>query len=736
MHIFETNFKIESRLNDMESLLKDETIFVQSNGVIGSRNHFTEGYGAYDYPVTLMNGFYNTYPFKYEENYKQFPQVGETIVNLPDTSRIDIYFNHQPVHLSHMTLESTSRVYDLLTGVVKRQSVYKQETLKITVIEEKIVAHEKNLIMVKMTIKANQSGQFDFVSKLRMPRLANHANYDPRLAHSKKHLNIISMNCGLDFGSCMVETTHTNQKLNVQMTHDIDVNYEQKADEIHGSFTKTFTDEPIVFTKYTSYTLSQSEGQNNAYRLNKESFEHRYGKEYKRLIEFWKNSYVHIDNPTLDSIMKYNVYMLHHQSPSDTYHSIAAKGITGEGYEGHYFWDTETYMLPYFILTNPQKAKALLTYRYHILDKARVEAKNLGTQRGAKMPWRTISGQESSPYFPAGSAQIHINSDIALAIINYYYATKDDDFMMDYGLELLIETGLFMLEYGHFHQGQFHLFDVTGPDEYTAIVNDNYYTNRLAKMHLSFTYDYILGHIDSCQSLLEKLGISQTDLDQFNLAANQMTLLKDEALGIWKQDDSFLQKKPLPIDDIPKTTFPLLLHYHPLYIYRHQVLKQADTVLAMILENHEIDDVFKRTTDYYLKRTTHDSSLSKCAYGIAKYRLGETKEAFEYFNHVATLDFLDHKKHTKHGLHMANAGGSYLMVMYGLLGLSFSNVLSISPVKQTEIKFYEVHFEYQGSRLSVTYENHALCLKTDKPIQVRIYDEEVTVKNQLILSVK
>lgn len=732
----EQTFKIQSSDTKMETLLKDETLFVQSNGSIGSRNHFTEGYGSYDHPVTLMNGYFNTYPFKYEENYDQFPQVGETIVNLPDASRVDIFFDQHPIHLEHMTLIENHREYDLQTGCVKRQSTYQEGDLVIQITEEKLVAHDVDLIITKLTLKANRPGKFELLSKLRMPRLVQHTQYDPRLAHAKKHLNLLEMTAKNNFGYCTVETTHTQQKMRVYVSHSIPMIYTVVSDDIQAKTTFSFESEPIVLTKYAYFTKNMDEPTHIKPAYFQETFENRLLKEYKRLHEFWKQSNIHVDHPKLDTILKYNVFMLHHHSPSDGLSSIAAKGISGEGYEGHYFWDTETYMLPYFILTNPVKAKSLLMYRYHNLDKAKHEARNLGAKRGAKIPWRTISGHESSPYYPAGSAQIHINSDVALAVMNYYYATNDFEFMMSYGLELLIETALFYLEYGSFAQGQFHLNGVTGPDEYTALVNDNYYTNRLAQIHMQFVCDFISKHKDTVQPCLDKLEIQSYDLDQMALAAKQMTLLVDSSLGIYKQDEGFLNKQELPIESIPKTNFPLLLHYHPLYIYRHQILKQADTVLAMILENHPVNPRFQKTTDYYLKRTTHDSSLSKCAYGIAKYRLGETKQAFEYFESIAELDFLDLKQHTKHGLHMANAGGSYLMVMYGLLGLQFGPHLVLAPVRQSEIKSIDVSFRYQGCALQITVENNTICIKTDHPIQICVYGETMSVMNQLIFSVK
>ena len=236
--------------------------------------------------------------------------------------------------------------------------------------------------------------------------------------------------------------------------------------------------------------------------------------------------------------------------------------------------------------------------------------------------------------------------------------------------------------------------------------------------------------------MLDKLNINELDLETLKRASNQMSLLKDDKLGILKQDDSFLNKKELPIDSIDKNKRPLLLHYHPLYIYKHQILKQADTVLAMVLVDDIDKTTYEKTVDYYLARTTHDSSLSKCAYGIAKYRLGQSKIASEYFMSIASLDFKDLKNHTRHGLHMANAGGSYLMMTLGLLGLVFGETLTLRPAKQKEIDYYELTFTYQSILIHVCYQKETFSITTSGPLDIIYYDEALHVEHQLNLGVR
>lgn len=738
-----TRILVRNNRKSINELYGDETIFSLANGSLGTRGHFIEGYGKKDYPQTLINGIYNTYPFNYEENYKQFPQKGQTIVLLPDASYIKIETEDGILNLTNAQIVSMKRSLDMEKGVTIRETGYKTESgFEFLVKEEKVLSSNQNIIIARLTIETiNYFGKLKLSSYLKMPPYKKNETGDPRLPQGRKHLEFLGLKCNEDSATLKAKTIKTNFHINSGMTHTIKFNYQKEAESIRATHETLITPKKrFQVTKYQLYSTSLT-----SRNIDQEIKDMINGVEpieqYIRIEEglreeFWLKNKLEISDKNLEASLLYNIYQLNQSAGMSSKTSIASKGITGEGYEGHYFWDTEIYMLPYFTLTQPQKAKKLLIYRYLTLDESRKEAKNLGVSRGAKIAWRTINGFESSPYYPAGSAQIHINSDIALAIINYYYTTLDQSFMFDYGLEILVETAVFILDYGHFKNDAFHLDAVTGPDEYTTVVNDNYYTNAMAKMHFEFTCQYIEKHKSKLNNLLKKLKIDDYTLEQMNLAARKMTLLIDEKKQIIKQDSSFMEKKELDLGSIPKERYPLLLHYHPLFIYKHQILKQADAVLAMVILDEKNDKLYNNTFNYYLKRTTHDSSLSKCFYGIAAYHLGKSELAYTYFKEIAALDFNDHKNHTQHGLHVANLGGSYLMLVYGLFGVRIGKYLSINPAKQKQIEFAEIKITYQGSNIKFKLEKGVLSLNSDSPLKLKVYGKIISVIKKYSTEVK
>ena len=225
-----------------------------------------------------------------------------------------------------------------------------------------------------------------------------------------------------------------------------------------------------------------------------------------------------------------------------------------------------------------------------------------------------------------------------------------------------------------------------------------------------------------------KTNFTDDDLNLLKKAYQNMTLLVDEKLNIIKQDDSFLDKKDINISTLDKDKFPLLLYYHPLFIYRYQLIKQADAVLALVLFNEVEDEVFKNSFEYYLKRTTHDSSLSKCIYGIAAYQIGKTDLGYEYFKRVAELDFRDSHNRTQHGLHVANLGGSYLMLLYGILGFRFKEIFELNPVYQTQIEAFETSVQYQKSTIKINVDQNILKLEVNRPIKMNIHKETIEIK--------
>ncbi|HZK10279.1 MAG TPA: beta-phosphoglucomutase, partial [Clostridia bacterium] len=452
-------------------------------------------------------------------------------------------------------------------------------------------------------------------------------------------------------------------------------------------------------------------------RKNKTDFiskEELYEKQKEYLRDYNKRCRIDfLDNKELDTAMKFMRFHLLQATTRDSYGNISAKGLSGEGYEGHYFWDTEIFLFPVWLLWDKKRAKNLLLYRYGLLDIARARAKEMGNSRGACFSWRTISGIESSGYFPAGSAQYHINFDIAYTFIQWWLSNYDWDFLITYSMEVLIETARTALEIGSFEKGKFHIHGVTGPDEYTALVSDNYYTNKMAQYNLSWAVK--LWHKlekerwDDWIKLKEKLSVSQGEIEKMQEAAQNMVFIYDKEKGIRVQDASFLQKAKWPKENKKR---PLLLHYHPLNIYRHQIIKQADTVLGQYLLGEENEEIMRKSFYYYEEINTHDSSLSRSISGLMAARLRDEKKAYDYFMDSVYLDIEDLQENTRDGLHMANIGGSLLSVLRGFGGLTIEEEgLYINPFLPKKLGRLSFRFTWREALLEVLLEGEEVDIR-------------------------
>ena len=523
------------------------------------------------------------------------------------------------------------------------------------------------------------------------------------------------------------------------MAHTMKLEYEETSSGVEGIKKVHITPKtPLKLTKFVLFTSSIIHSElikSNQTMLNRvitNGFDFYLEQQIHHLEKFWIASLIEIEgNDEINQMLQYNIYQLNSSHLGLSDFNICSKGLSGEGYEGHYFWDTEIYMFPFFLYTNPKKAKALIENRFKHLKEAKIEAYKLGVTHGAKIPWRTIRGNELSPYYPAGSAQFHINSDVAYTIIKYMEMTQDVEFLKETGFELLVETGRFLLYAGNFENDKFHINTVTGPDEYSAIVNDNYYTNAMAKYHFDKIVEYSHQYSKMLISVKKKINLVSQEIDIFSKASREMVLLFDEKRQIFAQDAQFLQKPILDLKSIPEENFPLLLHYHPLFIYRHQVLKQADTLLALYLLNYKDFPILRNNFDYYLPLTTHDSSLSKCIYSIIAAKLGDSNLAVKYLLDVLRIDFENTHHNTHHGLHVANLGGSYLAITNGLLGLEIDkDSLSIHPVLPNEFKRITIHLGYKDTNLCFKISPSTIEISTDKPIQIGIYNDLVFIENE------
>jgi len=412
---------------------------------------------------------------------------------------------------------------------------------------------------------------------------------------------------------------------------------------------------------------------------------------------FWNDAFVFFpDAPRAEQAVHHGLFQLVQAVGRGGATSVGAKGQTGEGYEGHVFWDADAYVLPALLSVRPELARDLLQWRIDRLEPAFDNARAMGQARGALFPWRTIDGGECSAYFPAGSAQYHINADVAHALSRYIDLTGDDDLLSGGGARMLVETARIWLEIG-FHDaergGAFVINRVTGPDEYSALVNNNLYTNVLAAEHLRFA-----AKIGSEAGLLDA-----AEAAQMIRAADAMFMPFDVERGIYAQDDAFFALEPWPIEDTPPDRFPLLLHFHPLEIYRHRVAKQADAVLLISLFPDRFDEAMRRAMlDAYEAVTVHDSTLSASAFATAAAQIGDAQRAARFWRVSVLTDLLNLFGNSSHGLHMAALAGGWTALTSGFGGMRVSEgQLSFSPRAIPGVGSYAFRVHFRDRQIEV-----------------------------------
>lgn len=731
---------------DNASLLVDESLLFTGNGYLGVRANFEEGYpkGYDSIRGTYLNGFYDIVDISYGENAYGFPQTAQKMLNLPDAQGIRLYFGGEMFSLECGEIVETVRKLDIENGyAIRKHRWISQSGKEITVEFRRLTSFTRlELYVNQVTITShNYSGEILVESTLKAD-VENYTNpNDPRVASGHaKLLDTIELEVNGNVMSSHSITKRSKLEVAVNVTHDFEAQFEESGQTLIARKTyNVLPGESITFTKYAAYTDSLrhknplSDGVKILANASSRSTEILFAEQREYLESFWKNAKVGIKGEDgVSEAVNYSIYQLLASAGKDKYSNISAKGLSGEGYEGHYFWDTEIYAIPFFTLTDMKIARNLIRFRHTILDHAREEARLLGCSKGAKIPWRTISGSECSGYFPAGTAQYHINADVAYSCIQSYLFDGNLDFLAEYGFELLVETGRLWLETGHYGtDGRFRIDDVTGPDEYTAIVNNNYYTNALAAYHMSWI-DKISKELSErmpqrYNELCELLSLGQEEIKSFAMAAEKMYLPFDENLLINPQDDSFLDKAEWDFEGTPSDKYPLLLNFHPLVIYRHKVLKQADTVLAHMLLDNESDEVIANSYDYYEKRTTHDSSLSPCVYGIMASRINNPEKAYHYFMKTLKLDLKNLHHNTKDGLHIANAAGAYMAIAYGFGGLRIKpDGIHLRPTKPHHWDSISFGFALGSAsvRVSISYE---LEIYSDKPVEIFVDSKKYMV---------
>ncbi|MTV38914.1 glycoside hydrolase family 65 protein [Duganella radicis] len=755
---------------DTASHFLDETLFALGNGYIGLRGTAEEGYGGpagTSLDGTYLNGFYESEPIQYPEAAYGLAKVNQFMLNVPNAKGVELWLGDERFDLLTGSIQTYERVLDFRTGLLTRVVEWTSPQGRgVRVRSRRMVSFEnKHLFALEFEVTSlNYEGPARLVSALDGAVKNQEAGDDPRVgsAISGPTLHLVDSEQANGF-SALVQKTHNSGFTLISATEsvlsaDLPAVSAQDGQRLTQSWSLALAaGQTVTLTKYGSYYSSRDydakdlmwRSQDTLSNAAAAGFDVLRLSQEQYLADFWQQADVQIaGDDALQQGMHFNQFHLLQSVGRDGKTNISAKGVTGEGYEGHYFWDTEIYIFPFFLYSKPEIARKLLEYRYAGLPKARERARQMSHDKGALYPWRTIAGDECSAYFPAGTAQYHINADIAYSIKMYMDATGDQEYLLKAGAEIVMETARIWTGIGSYdREGRFCINQVTGPDEYTALVNNNYYTNAMARMHLNFAASIAEQLQAQAPSefarIAAAMALDVSEPAEWRRAASLMRLPYDEALQIHAQDDSFLSKKVWDFANTPKENYPLLLNYHPMVIYRHQVCKQADVVLALLLlsDQFTLEDK-RRDFDYYEAVTTHDSSLSSCIFGIIAAEVGYQDKAYHYFMETARLDLDDTHGNTHYGVHTAAMAGTWLGVAYGFAGMRVAGgALHFAPQlpKQWQHYTFKIHFrgallevhveagrvEYrllQGESLSFTHGGESVALSLSQPKQSRSFE--------------
>jgi alpha,alpha-trehalose phosphorylase len=750
-------WNLVERAYNPEYVEQAETLFALSNGYLGIRGAADEGQPSYR-PSTLLNGFHETWPIVYPEPAHGLARTGQMIVPVPDGTCIRLFVDEDPVSCANTEVLDFERVLEMKRGVLTRTVVYQlPDGRRFRVRSERVVSlAQRHLACIRYELTTlGAPGRFLVSSELVASRERHgEEGPDPRRGHERRAWTLHRVAEESD-GVRVIRTYRTHRSgltVAVGMDHELDAeavtHVETKVEPERACVVFQFeapSETTIGLTKWLAYhhgPETSTELANRAamtIRAARSRGRRAVLDDHERIVtDFWSRSEVVWEGaPTVQQALHFDLFTLMQASLRSAGYGVPAKGLTGTGYDGHYFWDTEAYLVPFLVHTMPDVARSLLMHRVRMLPEARRRARDVGCA-GALFPWRTINGDEASAYYAAGTAQYHIDADIAYAVNTYVAVTGDTDLLSRHGAELLVETARMWTGLGFFsdrRDGKFVIHKVTGPDEYSTVVDNNLYTNLMAAENLLTAADAVarlrMDSPEEYRRLVERLELGLHEEIAWRRAAERIHVPYDAHEGIHLQDDHFLEQEPWDFAGTPEDRYPLLLHYHPLVLYRHQVIKQADVVLAtVLLPDRFTADERRRIFDYYDPLTTGDSSLSECIQAIAAAAVGKYRSAEEYLVDAAAIDIEDTAGNLRDGVHVASAGGTWMAVVYGFGGYRWRGT-RFAPMLPTRARRLRFPILLRGSILDVEVEAD-LATYSVRPggaaITAYHYDTEFTVE--------
>ncbi|MHB8417028.1 MAG: glycoside hydrolase family 65 protein [Myxococcales bacterium] len=711
----------------LDLLAQSESLFALSNGHIGLRGNLDEG-EPHGLPGSYLNGFYELRTIPSAEIEYGSPESSQALVNVTNGKLVRLLVDDEPFDVRYGELLAHDRILDLRSGTLTRRAEWRspaRRTIRVTSVRLVSFVH-RAIAAIAYEIEpldgpASVVVQSELVANEQMPT----ARRDPRTGSPLEGVLSGEFHSGDGARAMLVhQTRRSGLRLAAGMDHSVEgtphLRLSTEADPDLARLTIADVLEQgqrLRLVKFVAYGWSrersvpalrdQIAAALEAARL--EGWEKLVAGQRRYLDDFWAGADVELGgDPELQQAVRFALFQLLQAGARAERQAIPAKGLTGTGYDGHSFWDTEAFILPVLTHTAPTAAADALIWRHSTLPAALQRARELGL-KGAAFPWRTIHGEECSGYWPAGTAAFHVNADVADAVLRFVEATGDAAFERDFGLEILVETARLWRSLGHHDlEGRFRIDGVTGPDEYSALADDNVYTNLMARRNL-------LGAANACERQRDRsreLGVTPGEMAAWRAAAEHMQIPYDERLGVHPQAEGFTDHEVWNFAATSRDDYPLMLHFPYFDLYRKQVVKQADLVLAMQL----CPDAFTaeqkaRNFEYYERITVRDSSLSACTQAVIAAEVGHLRLALDYLAEAALVDLHDIEHNVSDGLHLAAIAGAWIALVNGFGGMrDHSGTLWFAPRLPEELSF-----------LSFSIVRRGLCLRVGVTAQAATY---------------
>jgi alpha,alpha-trehalose phosphorylase len=731
----------------LDVLAQSESVFALSNGHIGFRGNLDEG-EPFGLPGTYLNAFYETRPLPYAEAGYGYPEDGQTLINVTNAKLIRLLVDDEPFDIRYGELVRHVRRLDFRAGTLTREVEWRSPVGRAVLVRStRLVSFsQRSAAAIRYEVEPLDGTmrvviQSELVTNESQPPQSS----DPRAAAALADALVAEDHIARDLRVLLLHATRrSGLRMAAGMDHmvqgpDGTVTGCESEDHLGrvtvtadlGSGSTLRLDKLIAYgwSSQRSFSSLRDQAEAALAAARKSGFDGLAADQRAYLDAFWERADVEVGGDAeLQQAVRFALFHTLQSGARAEQRAIAAKGLTGPGYDGHCFWDTEAFVLPVLTYTSPDAAADALRWRRSTLGLAEERARTLGLA-GAAFPWRTIRGQECSSYWPAGTAAFHIGADIAAAVVRYVAATGDEDFERDVGLELLVKTARLYMSLGHHDaEGAFHIDGVTGPDEYSALADDNVYTNLMVQRNLRAAAEVCPKHVDHAR----ELGVTTEELSAWRGAAEAMTVPWDDLLKVHPQSEDFTRQPRWDFSSTGEDGYPLLLHYPYFELYRRQVVKQADLVLALHLCGDSFTDEEKaRDFDYYEEITVRDSSLSACTQAVMAAEVGHLDLAYDYFGEAALMDLEDLEHNTRDGLHIASLAGSWIAAVMGFGGLrDDGGDLRFAPKLPSHITHLTFRVTWRGRTLRVSVQDRRATydLLAGDELELFHHADQVTVR--------